>query len=289
MKYRFLISLIALSGSLLAQPQYVNVSFRVNFQNVRTLQKFIDGVVYDGSKYVQIRHGNGNYNVLSGEHNFDFTLAIQNGTKEFKFSSGVVMVPPSDSITLDFFIADTLLPEFSRIAFCENTGPFFAEDIYDTLNCVDLEGRKQGIWLSYTREDGNCIDWLEYHCYVYNDGVLTVRIDFKFDYNNCEKADYLLTIQDFDPKSGNVRNIHTFEIDRGFGTNIAPGKNKAVDHNYFSPLEMKKMIQEMTDAKFKWHVPTFLTRNRLSHMYTWTNPKGKSKTEAWAAPSAPNK
>ena len=264
-----------------AQPQFVKVTFNVNFENVVTAQKRIDGVIFDGKKPLSIRQGQSTENYLSGEYEFAFTVAVQGGSGEYKFNSGVIRILPQDTMTLNFTIPDSLLPSVQNLMFVEKSCPFYPEDIYDTLSCVDQSGQKQGLWLSHSAVDGNCIDWLEYHCDVYRDNKLWIDLDFKFDYNTCEKVPYFLTVKTFDLKSDKILAMHQYEIDRGYGVNVAAGTNKGVDHNQFTVYEMKRMLWEFVDTDYQNFTPEFLIVKGLSGSYTYTSKKGKVKLNRW--------
>lgn len=248
------------------QTKPTHVYFNIDFETAKNSQLFINGVLFDGRNYYPIRQGKGETLLYPGEHQFETNIAVTGNPEAYKTKLAPVKVKGNDTITIDVKVPDSYLPHFSELHLVPYTGKFYASNISDTLNCIDLQGKKHGLWFEQEHQLENCIDYLIYHYQLFYSDTLKYTLDFKFDYNACFVMDYILELSVYDPQ-GKISYKHLYTIDRGYGLGMQPDVNTSFDHHHFKKTDAIRMMDELMKKGTNDFVPFFLSYKRVNGVY----------------------
>ena len=279
MKNLFTLLFLFLPIFSIAQQKVVTVIFDVNFEHVKSAQRKVNGVIYDGKSYHQIKQGKGEAKLLSGEQSFSLRIAVAGNPEEYSKVYDKYKIPQRDTLLLELTIPDSYLPSLNSIALIDFKGPFYPGIENDSLNCVDLEGRRNGLWFDMDHKSGNCIDFMTYHYKLYQRDTIIAALDFEFNYNMCEEKPYIMVLYKYDEQTGKTQVMHQFILNRGFGAGLKPGEAKGVDHNYLTPNRAKQIMKEYRAIDYKQLIPTFILDTQLKGNYIYNDYKNIVETE----------
>ena len=279
MKNLLLIIATLLNLLATAQTKTCIVQVDVNFEHVKSGQRGINGVINDGSRFRQIRQGRAVFGLVPGTYTLDLSLAITGNPETYEKQIANLEIPNQDKFLLQVTIPDNYMPHFAYIPFLADSGAYFTEEMGDTLNCVDINGWKQGLWTNRESDAGNCIDYLVDHYNCYKNDTLIASLDFRFDYNACVVMNHIITVRKYKADGISVEKEHVFTIDRGFGLGMQPGVNTGFDHNQMNRNDFKSMLREYFANDFDRLVPTFVRQKKFIGKYQYSE-NGKLISES---------
>ena len=262
-----------------AQTDPVVVVFDVNFKNIKTAQENINGVVFDGKKYHQIKQGKGSALFLPGEHDMSIRIAVVGNPEEYRANLPAIKVDQTDTVVHSILIPDSYLPSVNRIALVDFEGPFYPGMDLDTMNCYDAKGQKQGLWFEMDGTHGDCIDKMIYRYTLFRNDTVRSTLRFTFDYNLCEEKPYWMLVKVPYPGMEFTQITHQYKLDRGFGAGLKPGEHKGFDHNYLKHHRAKEMFREFESVDYQSIIPTFIKDSGLKGVYTYKDSKTVTHTD----------